>query len=366
MFEYRAYQTEAAEWLASRSRGIVQIPAGGGKSRVAAMALDMAIRKKHRTQKVKIGWLAPTVETRDQGVEAMKQFPILAEHDVKVSCVHPGVDFRDRDILIVDECKHATAPVWCSIVNQCQNRWGLDATPFFRDEERDAALMELFDNQIHTVDRYAIQDKLSSATVQMLDATDPGLREIIDSEIAKMMIWRRKYWKGSEGELWGMIAWQSCVKHGIVGNRARNQSALDIARSHTEPTLILVNLIEHSKWFAEQLPGSVAFYASMGKKPRTQAMADFRSGKLRRIIATAALDEGADLPQIEVLILVSAGKSETKTIQRTGRALRRCEGKGTAKIYDWTDAAIHPLMAKHSRRRMEIYRSLDYKIQGEL
>ena len=361
MFEERAYQTNAAAWLASRRRGIVQIPAGGGKSRVAAMALDMVIRKRNRTKKVKIGWLAPTIETRNQGIEAMKQFPIIAEHDVKASCIHVGVNFRDRDILIVDECKHATAPVWFNIVNQCENRWGLDATPFFNDEERDNALLRLFDNQIHTVDRSVLQDKLSSATVRLLDATDTGLREIIDADITKTMAWRRRYWKGNEEALWGQVAWLSVVNHGIVANHARNRAAIDAALSHWEPTLILVNQVEHAIWFAEQLPNAVACYAAMGKKKRAQAMEDFHAGRVQRIVATALADEGWDAPTAAVLVLVSAGKSETKVVQRTGRVLRRCEGKDGAIIYDFADR-FHPLAAKHSRRRVEIYQSLKYHV----
>jgi superfamily II DNA or RNA helicase len=361
MFEERAYQTEAAAWLASRRRGIVQIPAGGGKSRMAAMALDMVLKKKQRIEKVKIGWLAPSIETRDQGIAAMIQFPLVAEQDIKASCVFPGVDFSDRDILIVDECKHATAPVWCSIVNQCQNRWGLDATPFFNDEERDTALLALFDNQIHTVERRVLSDKLSPARVQFLDATDDGLRPKIDADITATMQWRRRFWSGDEGQLWGQVAWQSIIKLGIVNNAARNRAAVAAALRHSEPTLILVNQVEHALWFAEQLPGAVACYAKMGKKRREQAMADFKAGKVRRLVATSLADEGLDLPQAAVLVLVSAGKSETKTVQRTGRVLRRHEGKGDAIIYDFVDE-YHPLAAKHSRRRRDIYLGLGYKI----
>jgi superfamily II DNA or RNA helicase len=399
MFEERAYQTAAAEWLASRRRGIIQIPAGGGKSRVAAMALDMVLKKKIRSEKVKIGWIAPSVETRNQGMDAINQFPLVAAQDVKVSCVYPGVDFSDRNILIVDECKHSMAPVWLNIINQCPNRWGLDATPFFGDEERDNALLALYDNQIHTVNRSVVGNKLSKAVVVLLPDTDAGLDVPIDTKVEKDVRWREKYFMGGaigraqqtlwtlqrrqprpdqliaaaedtvkqlRQRLWGQVAWQTCIDIGIVENRARNAAAVATARRHaSDSVLLLVNKIEHGEALCGQIPGAVMCFSKMGKKKRREAIEAFKSGTLKCLVATSLADEGMDIPIANVLILVSGGRSTARTEQRTGRVLRVAPGKTHGLIYDFSDT-WHSLAAKHSRRRVEIYRSLDYKIQGEL
>ena len=98
----------------------------------------------------------------------------------------------------------------------------------------------------------------------------------------------------------------------------------------------------------------------MGKKKRAEAIEGFKNGTIKCLIATSLADEGADLPRTNVLILVSGGRSEAKTIQRTGRALRVFPGKSHATVYDFNDN-FHPLAAKHSLRRREIYTKLGYQ-----
>ena len=365
--QLRPAQQTAVDWLRTRRRACVVAPAGVGKTIIAAGALATVISHRPRIREVAVGWLCNTVEQAQQARAALASFPVTAAlKDLKIECAAANTDWSDRDVLICDEIHHFSAPGWMRQIQTCTGTiWGFTATPDTGDEERDRIFYEFWQGNVHTIERAEVAHTLSSATVTFLDATDPGLREIIDADIAKTMSWRRRYWKGPEQQLWGQVAWQACITNGIVNNRARNEAAVAAARRHTEPTLILVNLVEHAKWFAEQLPGTVACYAGMGKKRRAQAISDFKSGKLQRIVSTAMLDEGADFPTAAVLILVSAGKSETKTVQRTGRILRRSEGKRTARIYDWTDADTHPLMAKHSRRRREIYLELGYHIEGE-
>jgi len=372
MMENLEYQTRAARWLSTRRRGIVQIPAGGGKSRVAAMALNMVITAKPRTEKVKIGWLAPTIETREQGLAAMREFPSVMAQDIRVECVSPIASMDDRDILIVDECKHSPAEVWQGIILKCRNRWGLDATPFGEDEERNQTLMEMF-GQVFTVSRDEVKARVASARVIMMDATDDGLRERIDEAVVncfpkrlRAMRWLAAN-KGlkvpSDQEIHGQLLFQKCVEIGILGNSKRNQQAIHLAVDCVnagDSVLMLVNQIEHAKSLAEQIPGSVATYAGMGAKKRRETMAAFRSGDVKCLVVTSGLaSEGLDVPRCNVLILVSGGRSKSKVEQQTGRALRVFAGKSHAVIADWKDE-FHPLTAKHSRVRQKLYESLGY------
>lgn len=362
----RPAQQEAVNWLRTRKRGCVVSPAGSGKTIIAAGALHAVITSRTRVRWPQIGWMANTMEQCDQARAALLGFFTPEEAgSVKIACAAAATDWSDCDVLVVDEAHHASAPGWMNQISTCRGAlWGFTATPETGDEMRDDAFRALFE-EFHIINRSTVAHTLSSATVHFLDATDPGLRDIIDADIAKTMAWRRRYWKGPEQQLWGQVAWQACITHGIVNNQNRNEAALTAARSHTEPTLMLVNQVEHAIWFAEQLPSAVACYAAMGKKRRDKTMADFHSGRIHRIIATSLADEGWDAPTAAVLVLVSAGKSETKVVQRTGRVLRRHEGKAGATIYDFSDTQ-HPLMAKHSRRRREIYQELGYKIAGAL
>ena len=103
-------------------------------------------------------------------------------------------------------------------------------------------------------------------------------------------------------------------------------------------------------------------YSKMSKKDRASVLETFKEGKVKCIIATSLADEGLDLPKANVLIMVSGGRSEAKTIQRTGRVLRAFPGKTHGLIYDFLDRQ-HPMMERHANKRIATYRKLGYRIE---
>lgn len=367
-FTPRPYQLPAAEYLATRRRGMVQAPAGSGKTIIAALALDIVLQSRSRKEVVKVGWMANTTEQCAQAVAALALFPGISQWaEVKVACAAAQTDWSDRKLLIVDECHHAaTAQGWQRQIQTCQGAiWGLTATPPDKLSEFYDVFCSYFSDDWHVIDRDAVGSNLAHAKVVLLSASDFGLRDFIDSEIDRTMVWRRKYWRGGEGELWGQVAWQCIVEHGIVNNRARNQAALDTAKKHAgRQVLMLVNQVEHAEWMAAQLSNAVACYSKMGKKKREAALEAFKAGKVKCIVATSLADEGLDLPNAEVLVMVSGGRSKRLAEQRTGRVLRSFAGKTHGLIYDFTDELVHPLASKQSRARQDVYRSLGYEFEN--
>lgn len=377
----RDEQQKAVDWLRTRRRACIVAPAGSGKTIIAAGALAAVIEAKQRITPPRIGWLANTLEQCEQARKALAAFEATATLEVKIACAAAATDWGDRDVLVVDEAHHSLAPQWGAQIATCRGAvWGFTATPPEDEEAFGGIFPELYE-----IDRDKVADTLAPALVRMLDASD-DVRGEIDYEIEKNMKWRSRYWHPSEqarlrrladqgdraaaerldqlmGQLWGQVAWQACIDIGIVCNGDRNRKVLEVARKHNEPTLILVNQVEHAQWIAEQLPAARACFSKMGKKKRAAVLKEFEEGTVRRIVATSLADEGLDLPCAAVLILVSAGRSESKTIQRTGRVLRKFNGKGRAIIYDFVDKQ-HPLMAKHSVRRQSIYRDLGYDFDG--
>lgn len=363
MFESRKYQERAAVWLSTKSRGIIQIPAGGGKSRVAAMALNIVITKKTRTEKVKIGWMSPTIEARDQGLFAMNQFPAVASQDILCVCAASDADMSDRDILVVDECKHSCSETWFKMVSQCKNRWGLDATPFSEDSEKNEKLLELFGGNILEIPREELKDSLTGAQVIILNSTDSNLESRIDAQANAAINRRKHFWKGEEWELAAQCKWQACMDIGIVGNVARNDAIVCTAIQHSNNhVLILVNKIEHGEMLQNQIPGSHLCFSKMGRKLRSETLAAFKSGEIRCILATSLADEAMDVPIADVLIMACGGRSENKAIQRTGRVLRKYDGKDSAKIFDFCDT-FHPMSHNHFKKRLSVYRKLKYNIE---
>lgn len=294
---------------------------------------------------------------------------------------------------LVHNCHHAPAEGWAAQIASCGGTvWGFTATPPEEEDERLPAYTAIFGGECFEISREEVGSRLVQASVIMLSATDYGLKDVIDSEIETAMAYRRRYWHTAEiamcrriladksasderktaavvmmekleNQLWGQVAWQCCVKFGIVGNKLRTRAAVAKAVEHRrDSVIVLVNHVDHAEFVAGEIPGAVACYSKMGKKKRRDALEGFSGGRVPCIVATSLADEGLDVPRANVLVLVSAGRSNARTEQRTGRVLRSFAGKSSGIIYDFNDL-WHPLAAKHSRVRANLYSKLGYSVR---
>jgi superfamily II DNA or RNA helicase len=71
----------------------------------------------------------------------------------------------------------------------------------------------------------------------------------------------------------------------------------------------------------------------IGLKERTSALERFRCGVLRALVSARVLNEGVDVPDAEVGIVVAGRLGEWEHVQRVGRILRPGEGK-RALVYE--------------------------------
>lgn len=84
----------------------------------------------------------------------------------------------------------------------------------------------------------------------------------------------------------------------------------------------------------DQYPGKIARYHSkLGAQANKNALERFRSGDVRILIACKAIDEGVDVPDAAVGIILSGTSTQRQRIQRLGRIIRKKEGKENAALY---------------------------------
>jgi len=62
-------------------------------------------------------------------------------------------------------------------------------------------------------------------------------------------------------------------------------------------------------------------------REREQTLDRFKSGVYRRIVTSQVLDEGVDVPDASLAVVLSGTGSSRQFIQRLGRVLRKGEGK---------------------------------------
>ena len=350
----REYQKKAVDW-AKTSDGLIIAPAGSGKTWIAASI----IKYLHEHQTIgRFGWLAPTRETCQQARTSLRVAGV-SDETVEIRCPHESVDFSQKDVLIVDEAKHSPAVGWRRIIESCNGlRYGFDATPWCDDDDRNAITRTLFFNRTYEIKRSDIGDSLADAYLEISDATDLNLQQKIDDNIDRLFQARRRYMRISDEELKRMCAWESLVDIGICQNRERNAYAINYALEHLDmQTLILIPRITLGEEYEASIPNARLVHSKIGKKDRRAYMEEFKAGNLRTMIATSLADEGLDLPNVELLIMVSGGRSSQKTIQRASRALRKTETKNVATIVDFSDL-FHPIGAFHAKKRMKCYREL--------
>ena len=261
--------------------------------------------------------------------------------------------------ILVHNCKHAPAAGWRRIIESCKGgRYGFDATPWCDDEDRNAVTRSLFFNRTYEISRDDIGDSLADASLILSEATDYLIKDRIDAKIDKLFKERSRYMRIKPEEIRAMCAWEAITELGICENKNRNFYAQQYALANDDKqTLILVPRVTLGEWYEQTIPGSRLVHSKIGKKDRKAYMEEFKAGNLKTMIATQLADEGLDLPNVELLIMVSGGRSSQKTIQRASRALRKTSTKSTATIVDFMDR-FHPIAEFHAKKRIKCYKQL--------
>ena len=137
------------------------------------------------------------------------------------------------------------------------------------------------------------------------------------------------------------IAYNSISKIGKLSEilKKHNESRIFIFTEHNK----LVHII--SKQF---LIPSIT-YRTTGKE-RSETLDRFRSGVYRAVVTSKVLDEGIDVPDADVGIILSGTGSNRAFIQRLGRILRKKEGK-EAVLYEIVSAETSEVNTARRRKR---------------
>ncbi len=87
------------------------------------------------------------------------------------------------------------------------------------------------------------------------------------------------------------------------------------------------------------------------KEERYEVLKGFREGRFRAIVTSKVLDEGIDVPEASVGVIMSGTGSSTEFIQRLGRLLRKSEGKGQARLIELVSRETSETGTSSRRRR---------------
>jgi len=120
-----------------------------------------------------------------------------------------------------------------------------------------------------------------------------------------------------------------------------------------EPKVLVVGTTaDYIDWIQKSCPGRALFLTEPGVRrqaeepcplPGEEILSNFHTGKYMRIVTSRVLDEGVNVPDASMAVILSGSGSNRQFIQRLGRILRKTPGKeaflhelvsaGTAEIY---------------------------------
>lgn len=377
----RPYQAEAlAAWKARGHRGVVVLPTGAGKTHVALTAID----DRRRSTLV----VAPTLDLVRQWWDVLK-----ASFGVPVGIVGGG-DYEvlpltvttydsayltmDRlgarfGLVVFDECHHLPGPSYAQAARLALApfRLGLTATPE-RADGREADLDELVGPTVYRKDIQELAGEWLAAyeTERVELELSPEERAEHDHERALYLDWVRsqRIWLGGPRGFAEMILRSSGSVEGRRALRAfRRQRELAFgARAKLDYVEHLLEVHRDGRTIVFTEDNATAYALSrrllvpcithQTRVPeRSRVLRGFADGTYGAVVTSKVLNEGVDVEEASVAVVLSGSGSVREHVQRLGRVLRK-RGDKRAVLYELVTKDTAEAGTSQRRREHDAYR----------
>ena len=375
--EPRPYQREALDaWLGQKSRGVVVLPTGAGKSQLACMAIDA----KRRAALV----VAPTLDLVRQWYDLLRTTFAVdvgviggGDYDVQaltVTTYDSAYLHMERlgarfGLVVFDECHHLPAASYALAARAAiaPFRLGLSATP-----DREAALDELigpvaYRKEITDLAGGFLAD-YDTERIEVELAPDERAEHDAERALYRAFVAKAGIRLGSP-QGWADFIMRSARspegRRAMAAYRRQRQLAfcapakLDfveslLARHRAEPALLFTadnaTCYEVSRRFL--IP---AITHQTKVKERSALLAGLAAGTYGALVTSRVLNEGVDIPAASVAIVLSGSGAVREHVQRLGRILRKRDGK-RAVLYEIITNATNETYTSERRRDHAAYR----------
>jgi superfamily II DNA or RNA helicase len=379
--EPRPFQREAIEaWKKAKGRGVVVLPTGAGKTQVALMAID----DRKRSALV----IAPTLDLVRQWYDQLRTSfggPIGlvggGHHEVHPLTVttydsaylhmeHLGAKFG---LLVFDECHHLPGATYALAARLAiaPFRLGLTAT-LERVDGRHEELETLVGPTVYRRDIVELSgDYLADYTTERITV------ELSKEERAEYDAERTLYreFVAAHGIRFGTPAgWNEFI---VLSSRtAEGRRAMRAYRRQRELAFTAAAKMEYLELLLHEhrqdrailfTQDNATAYAVARRflvpvithqtkvKERSEILQGISDGTYGAVVTSKVLNEGVDVPDANVAIVVSGSGSVREHVQRLGRVLRKKEGK-TAVLYELVTEGTAEAYTSERRREHSAYR----------
>lgn len=234
-----------------------------------------------------------------------------------------GVDPVDYDVVVVDEAHHVVAHGFRRCITHLRPRFliGMTATPWRGDGK---SIYTLFGAPI--------------AKVSLVDGMLMGYLAQVDYRIYCDTI----DWDEIPQLTGGCMTVRDLNKRLFIPQR--DEAIVDeVVRRCADlvaPRIIIFCAsVEHAERFGRLLsassPFSCACVSGVDPITRNRLLMEFASGKIQALTAVDVLNEGIDVPDVNVLVFLRATHSRRVFVQQLGRGLRLAPGKDKVLVLDF-------------------------------
>ena len=338
------YQEEAVNIMELCGYGILQSPAGSGKTQ---MGIALAVKLKR-----KVLWLTHTQDLLKQSYDRASMYidkSMLGTITAGKVNIGAGMTFATVqtlakqdlaqykymwDAIIVDECHRvAGTPTamtqFSKVINSlaCRYKYGLSATVHRADGMIKCTHMLLGDVK-HIVPDEKVKDKVMSVSIKRIDTSEGIPMDALDTD--------------------GTINYTRLISK-LAEKTNRNMCILSHLVDEPEHYhLILSDRLAQLKLIYDMLPADLQEKACIidgtmtskkGKAEREQAIEDMRAGEKHFLFASYKLaKEGLDIPRLDRLHMATPQKDYAIIVQSVGRIARTFQGKEQPVCFDYVDS----------------------------
>lgn len=376
----RVDQREAAEaWFGGSRRGVICMPTGTGKT---VVALDLMLRCGTSTCIV-----APIRDLMYQwhdrirsatgidagiigdGVHRVSPISVTTYDSAAIHAPRLGNRFG---LIVFDEVHHL-AGHWridAARMSAAPMRLGLTATPPL-DAGRRQTLDDLlgpilYQQEIAAARGETLADYHVKRIAVHLDAASRERYRTLSAHVQHFVAERRKLepdfrwdeiFKLSASDPQARACLRAFRQKRRIEERASEKLRVleDLFRLHAgEPVLVFVgsNAMARDVSLRFLVP---CLLSHCGKRERAELLSGLAEGRYPALVANRVLDEGVDLPAVNVAIVIGGSASSRQATQRLGRVLRK--GRGDAAVlYEVVTAETGEVERSRIRRRSEAFK----------
>ena len=371
----RPYQQAALlAWELGGRRGLIALPTGSGKTRVALAAMAALLEPALCLVPTRVllhQWRAEIANFYDgpigclgDGERALSPISVATFESAYRSMERIGAHFG---LVVVDEAHHFGRGIRDEALEMAiaPARMGLSATPSAEPVSA-ARLAQLVGPPVYemSVAELAGSYLANFGVVVLRLPLDRQERQDYEREIAAFqkafVAFRRTQGAASwqdfiatasrsvEGRA-ALDSWRASRRI-ISFTRAKAAALADLLARHQDCRVLVFTADNCTAYAVSRKHLLMPITCDIGRAERDAALDAFRRGELRALVSSRVLNEGLDVPDADIAIVLGGTQGEREHVQRVGRLLRPAPGK-YAMVYELVAADTVEVRQAARRRR---------------